>query len=344
VIQRFIPFFSPSIKPIICAGVRLQDPQILITTYQQAFLVRGGGEYEIFSLADSLKQQGFIADIYGPYSRPLENYDVVIHFSVHGGGLDLLREIKAAGKRIVLWPNLWIQDKTPASIELVNAHVALADVVLFKSAVEQLHFSANFHLPMEKAFRVNTSADPSYKKQAPDGLFKSLFGIQNYAIWFGVIEPNKNQLAAIKALRDKGIPLVLVGHSREESYYEQCREAGGDSVLFIKALPQKSEIVRAALREALFYIEIPHEPPGLSAIEAGLAGCRLLLSDDAWSREHFGEHAIFANPADQQDIGRAVDEILTKPKMNPALNAHLERFCLPTALAPLTTILREIAP
>ncbi|MCC4118933.1 hypothetical protein LLG90_26650, partial [Aromatoleum toluclasticum] len=64
---------------------------VLITTYHEAFVVRGGGEYELLSIADGLRQCGFIADILGPYSRPLEFYDVVLHFSVHGGGLSLLR-------------------------------------------------------------------------------------------------------------------------------------------------------------------------------------------------------------------------------------------------------------
>lgn len=323
-------------------GNTLEDPRVLITTYHQAFLVRGGGEYEIFSLADSLKQHGLIVDIYGPYSRSLDNYDAVLHFSVHGGGLDLLREIKAAGKPIALWPNLWIRDTDPVPVELVNAHVDLADIVIFKSAAEQRHFGERCHLPQDKARRVVTGADAAYKRRAPAGLFKSLYGVDRYAIWFGVIEPNKNQLAAIRVLREKGIPLVLVGNSRGDTYYKQCRAAAGDDVLFIRSLPQKSEIVRSALQEALFYIEVPYEPPGLSSIEAALAGCRLLLSDSAWSREHFGESAVYADPGSDEAIARAVDQVLAASDDKGKLAASLDRFCLPEALDPLIAILRGL--
>ncbi|OJA26990.1 glycosyltransferase [Burkholderia ubonensis] len=320
----------------------MQDPQVLITTYHQAFLVRGGGEYEIFSLAESLKQRGLIVDIYGPYSRSLDNYDVVLHFSVHGGGLELLREIKLAGKPIALWPNLWVRDEGSVPADLVNAHVDLADVVIFKSAAEQRHFSERFSLPAEKAIRVVTGADAAYTRRAPGGLFKSLYGVDRYAVWFGVIEPNKNQLAAVRVLREKGIPLVLVGRSRDEAYYKACRAAAGDDVLFVKGLPQKSEIVRSALQESLFYIEVSHEPPGLSAIEAALAGCRLLLSDSDWSHEHFGDDAVYANPSDEADIARAVDEVLAAPAANPALVERLQRYCLPHAIDPLIDILRNV--
>lgn len=313
--------------------------RVLITTYHSAFLVRGGGEYEIFSLADSLKQRGLIVDIYGPYSRSMEHYDVVLHFSVHSGGVHLLEQIKASGKPIALWPNLWARDMADVSVEVISHHVDLADTVIFKSDAEQRHFSERFHLPLEKVQRVTVGADPSYSNPAPFGLFKSLYGLERYAIWFGVIEPNKNQLAAIRVLKEKGIPLVLVGHGREESYLEQCRQVADGGVLFIKSLPQKSEIVRAALREALFYIEVSHEPPGLSAIEAGLAGCHLLLSGSDWATEHFGDLATYADPTSDEDIARAVDEMMAMRLNNSRLSEELKRFCLPGAADTLIDIL-----
>ncbi|WP_321919177.1 glycosyltransferase [Paraburkholderia tropica] len=320
----------------------MSSPRVLITTYHQAFFVRGGGEYEIFSIADSLKQRGMIVDIYGPYSRSLEDYDVVLHFSVHGGGLDLLKEVKARGKPIALWPNLWVRNPAEVPASLVNAHVDLADAVIFKSASEEQHFRTRFSLPDEKAQRVGLGADAVYLRPAPKDLFKSLYGVENYALWFGVIEPNKNQLAACRVLRDKGIPVVFVGRSREESYFKACRDAAGENALFLKGLPQRSEIVRAALQEALFYIEVSHEPPGLSAIEAGLSGCRLLLSDSDWSREHFGERAIYADPADEAAIARGVDAVLAQPRAQ-TLADDLRRFCLPEAIDPLIGILQEVA-
>lgn len=318
----------------------MQEPRLLITTYHDAFLVRGGGEYEIFSVVDGLKQRGLIADVYGPYSRPLENYDVVLHFSVHGGGINLLRNIKRAGKPVALWPNLWVHNDEEVPSELINEHVNLADVVIFKSDAEQSHFSKRGCLPLEKARRALSITDPIYKRRAPEGLFKSLYGVDKYAIWFGVIEPNKNQLAAIRVLRDKGIPLVLVGHTRCESYYKSCEAAAGDGIVFLKGLPQKSEIVRSALQEALFYIEVPYEPPGLSAIEAGLCGCRLLLSDSDWSREHFGDRAVYADPSSDEDIARAVEEVIKMPLKQSQLVESLDQFCLPEALDPLISILR----
>lgn len=319
----------------------MADTRILITTYHNAFLVRGGGEYEIFSIADSLKQSGMIVDIYGPYSRSIDNYDVVLHFSVHGGGIDLLTEVKARGISIALWPNLWVRDSSQISSDLVNKHVDLADLVIFKSTSEQAHFAAKFPLPEQKIIRVNAAADGVYMKPAPIGLFKSLYGIDQYAIWFGVIEPSKNQLAAIRVLEKKGIPLVLIGDCRDKNYLKICQDTGVN-VLFIKALPKNSEIVRSALQEALFYIEVSFEPPGLSAIEAGLSGCKLLLSESAWSREHFGDLAVYADPASDDAISDAVDLTINREIDKALLVNSLQRFCLPQAIDPLVECMRNI--
>lgn len=324
-------------------AVIMPSPRVMITTYHQAFFVRGGGEYEMFSVADSLKRKGLIADIYGPYSRPLDSYDVVLHFSVHGGGLELLKEINSAGIPIVLWPNLWMRNNSNVPFDLVNSHIELANTVLFKSAAEEMHFRRFFSLPPEKTHRVTAGADAAYLRRAPEGLFKGLYGlVDDYAIWFGVIEPNKNQLAAIRVLRDKGIPLVLVGKHRDKQYYAQCREAAGEGVLFIDGLPQKSEIVRSALQDALFYIEVSHEPPGLSAIEAGLSGCKLLLSDSAWAREHFGDLALYANPSSDEDIAQAVDATMAQAHDASELTDRLKKLCLPDAIDPLIDILRSV--
>jgi hypothetical protein len=317
--------------------------RVLITTYHQAFLTRGGGEYELQSIADGLRQLGVIADIYGPYSRPIEFYDVVLHFSVHSGGLELLREIRSKGRPVVLWPNLWARELNSETVCSIREHLELARFVAFKSLSERDRFLSQIPVEAEKLALCRWIADLSYLKAAPSGLFKTLYRVHDYALWFGIIEPVKNQLAAIRILREKGIPLVIVGRYRDEAYFQTCREAGGDNVLFIEALPQKSEIVRSALQSASFYVELSLEPPGLSAIEAGLSGCRLLLSESDWSREILGDHAVFVDPLSDSDIALGVDRVLALPAENSASRKHLMTYCFPNAMTPLVDLLVKAA-
>jgi glycosyltransferase involved in cell wall biosynthesis len=168
-----------------------------------------------------------------------------------------------------------------------------------------------------------------------------MYELDNYAIWFGVIEPSKNQLVAIRALRDSGTPLVFVGRSRDRAYYQTCRSEAPANSVFIDGLPYRSEIMRAALQEASYYIEISKEPAGLSAIAAGLAGCRLVLSDSPWAREHFDGFAQFVDPESESSVRSGVAASLASELHVPELRRHLQKHSLPDAIIPLLNVFDE---
>lgn len=317
-------------------------PRILITTYHQAFLVKGGGEHEMFSIADALKQNGLIADIYGPYSRSIENYDAIIHFSVHGGGLQFLNYVRSFNKPILLWPNVWLSENDKSSFEMIEKFIALSTKLLFKSISELENFCSFFPHAKCKSFLVNLGADSSYLKESSPDLFRQIQSVERYAIWLGIIEPNKNQLNAIKAMKGSGITLILVGNSRDDQYLDECKKVGGNDLVVIPSLPYRSELVRSALSGAEFYIEIGFEPPGLSAIEAGLCGCKLVLSDSSWSREHFGDNATYVHPEKIECIKKGIEKISLESN-NRDLPNQLKKYCLPESISPLLQMLKEYA-
>jgi glycosyltransferase involved in cell wall biosynthesis len=320
----------------------MKYPRILITTYHDAFLIHGGGEHELFTLVDHLRRFGLAVDIYGPFSRNIQNYDVVLHFSVHPGGLHLLERLKSYNKPIVLWPNFWPTEHNSSISNIIDKHIHLSDEIVFKSNAEKNVFTALFEVPEPKINVVQIVADPVYAVPAPANLFKELYGIDSYAIWVGIVEPIKNQLAAIRALKELNIPLVLVGKSRDDAYYQLCKEVGEKGVYFINSLPLKSEIMRSALQNALFYIELSEEPPGLSAIEAGLAGCKLVLSNSDWTREIFSGAATLCDPVDQAEIITAVKIALNSNK-NMNLSKKLMRHCDDEIALKIIQILIKVA-
>ena len=271
-------------------------PKVLITTYHEAYLHRGGGEFEILYIENLLKRHGLIVDIYGPYSQDIESYDVILHFSVHGGGLELLKQIKKAKKPIALCPNLHYTEGTESSRTSIEKCIDLADAVIFKSLSEKKNFCVPFNVSKEKVYIVPNFINDNIIKVAPKGLFSELYGVQNYAICMGIIEPTKNQLMTIRAMKTFGIPLVIVGKYRNKEYYDLCVQESPTENLFIDSLPYHSEVMRSALQDSLMYIELSYEPAGLSALDAGLSGCNLILNDLEWSYEHFEENATYVDP------------------------------------------------
>lgn len=317
------------------------DLKVLVTTYHQAFLKKSGGEVELFETAMRLNELGVLADVYGPKSRPLEAYDVVLHFSVHGGGLELLQTVKAVGKRIVLWPNLWIQDPTLGTKELIAKHFALANAIVVKSEAEKEHIVSQFRVAQELFHVVPAGVDPCYGTPADPDMFKTIYRVDDYILWLGTIEERKNQLFAIGALRDIEIPIVFVGTYRNKKYYNKCLEASPRHFKFLPPMIAKSEVLRSAVQACRLFLEVPLEPPGLSALEAGLAGRPLVLSDSSWSREHFGEYVTYVDPTSKDSIESGVKGALSKEHSGAALSEKIRRRHLaPQCLEPLVRILQ----
>lgn len=130
----------------------------------------------------------------------------------------------------------------------------------------------------------------------------------------GRIEPRKNQLALIEALRGTGIPLTLVGQPGRFSrpYFERCQRTAGPDVQFIAGrLPERlREIYQKARVHALVSW---YETPGLTSLEAALCGCALVVTPGGCTREYFGEDAEYAQPDDVGSIRAAVERALARP-------------------------------
>ncbi|GES43171.1 hypothetical protein RsS62_24230 [Rhizobium dioscoreae] len=288
--------------------------RLLLTTYHQAFLSPGGGETELHQLAEYINDVGVRADLYGPNSRRLSAYDAVIHFSAHGGGEDLLRDVKAAGKRIVLIPNFNFFDRQHKAHDVVQRHLDLADLVILRANAEKVVCLENFSIDSSKIIVVPAGIDPSFSKPAEAGLFQSAYGIDRYILWVGQIAEHKRQLETIEALRNFEIPLVFIGGYADKHYYDKCRAAADDNVRFLPYVQPASEILRSAMQSCSVYLELGDDYPGFSAIEAALAGAPLVLADHSWSREIFGDEPTYLDGFSSEALRNAIHMATQKQK------------------------------
>lgn len=281
--------------------------RILITTYQEAFLNNGGGEREIHILKESLNTRGVLADIYGPTSLPLSAYDVVIHFSMDTDSERIVERIREYRKRLILWPNLWfISEPTKQHIDRLRKFLNYFDAVVFKSEAEEAHFSRYFELTNQQIIRAAPLVSQKFTRTEFSNVFRETHGLGRYAIWPGIIEPQKNQLMAVRAFKNLDIELVISGAVRDQIYLEQCRIEAGDNVRFIPAMPFASELHLSALGNCELFIELSLDFPGASALEAAAMGCPLLLSRSPWTEELLGDYCLQVDPRDEIAIRTAV--------------------------------------
>lgn len=125
------------------------------------------------------------------------------------------------------------------------------------------------------------------------------------------IEPIKNQLNVINALRDSDTPITFVGDPapNHSAYYQECKRAAYGNVQFI---PHQEPATIATLyqQHKTHILASWFETTGLSSLEAAACGCTLVVSEKGDTREYFSDHVQYCHPGDLQSIRNAVQQAL----------------------------------
>lgn len=309
--------------------------RVLLTTFPGAFLHHGGGERELLLLREALLSSGVMADIYGPDSKSVSVYDAAIHFSMAGGSEHIVRAIHDEGLKLILWPNLWFVDPPDAEhLRRLTDFLGMFHAVVFRTQAEESHFRNYFDLTGKAVIRSAWLVSPKFMRQDVSNVFRESYGLGDYAIWPGIIEPQKNQLTAIRAFKGVDAELVISGRVRDERYVRQCREEAGPNVRFIPSMAFGSELHLSALRFSRLFIELPFDFPGASAVEARAAGCSMLLSRSDWTEEVLGGYCEQVDPADVGAVRDAVNRLMISGGNSDAegaavfdMNVAIEDLC-----------------
>jgi len=301
-----------------------------------------GGETELHQLTEFISDCGARADIYGPNSRPLKTYDAVVHFSTHGGGEGLLKEIKAAGKPVILIPNFNFFDQNHQSKSIVQRHLDLADIVVLRTQAEKKLCQSDFGLTDDKLAVIAPGIAPSFDKPAEEGLFQSAYGLDSYVLWVGQLAQHKRQLEAIVALAELSLPLVMIGGYAEKKYYEECRAAAGGNVRFLPFVQPASEILRSAMQSCSVYLELGDDYPGFSAIEAALTGAPMVLNDHPWSREILGDEPDYIQPNCWSRLLEVVVKAAARPRATERMRDMRQRYLQPNPTTELLELIQNL--
>jgi len=138
-----------------------------------------------------------------------------------------------------------------------------------------------------------------------------------YVVEVARIESKKNQLALIQAMWDDPLDLVFVGSVSpyfEPDYAERCRAAGErrGRVHFLGWLP-KTELPLVYAAAGAHALPSWNELPGLSSLEAGACGTRVVSTRYSPLPEMLGEQASYCDPYDTGSIRDAVRSSLAAP-------------------------------
>lgn len=232
-------------------------------------------------------------------------------------------------------PEFFLGERSPAAWETVR-YVQTREQELFMQVHRIAAQRATLVFPLSQMEGEMLTRDfgvsPNAQYVTPNGVdprflhgnaarFVQAFGFKDFVFSAARIEERKNTIGLIRAWRGEKIPLVLAGRAPDERYLALCKQEADSNMHFVGLLnPEQVADAHAAAR--VHVLASWWEEMGLAALEAGLAGCNVVMTQNGPGREYFGDACFACDPAEPHSIRTAIHAAMNAPR-NPDLPQRL---------------------
>lgn len=315
--------------------------KVTYATYPTAFEIPGGGEIQILQYKKILADGDVNVSLFDPWKANLGSIDVFHYFSCYRGSENFVDELVRRGIPIVLSPTLWVEKgATGYPLEQIRQMMAMAGRIVCNSDMECDLLSDTFSVPRAKFATVYNGVDSGFMQPADSESFRSAYDIQgNFVLNVANVEPRKNQLRLIEAVKRLGLQLVMIGGVRDQAYFAECMALGAGCLTYIPTLPHDSELLRAAYAScSLFALPSMLETPGLAALEAACVGAKVVVTAVGCAREYFQDHAVYVDPLSVDSIAVGIKDALVFSGQDAARDLVRREFMWPVVVERLKDV------
>lgn len=208
-----------------------------------------------------------------------------------------------------------------------------ADRIISVSEFTKKQIIKYYGVPEEKITVIYEGASDKFAPIRDNDLISSVlrrYGIEKkYILFVGRIEPRKNIAGLLKAFvyvkkrGKKDLCLVIVGNQdrlfREKELFDKIEEMGlGSNIIFTGGVSEDDLPVLYNGAEVLVYPAFA-EGFGLPVLEAMACGTPVITSNTASLPEVVGEDGILVDPYSFEEIGQAMERILSNHNLRQEL-------------------------
>lgn len=332
---------------------------VVMAGYQAVSILRGGPHTQIRNTAKHLEQRGVKITFFDPWTdlRP-GSCDLVHLFAANIGTYHLAREIHALGIPLVVSPIIYSRHSTrfvrtalratrllqAAGRGLWSDYAITADIcrwaarVLPNTQAEADLLIHGLDVAQASVRVIPNGVDGRFAGGDPS-LFRSRYGLDRFILNVGHTgHERKNVLALIRALGAIDHPAVIIGRIIRSPYGDACvREAAKHKhILLIDGLDNESGMLASAYAACeVFVLPSLFETPGIAALEAGLAGAKVVITEYGGTREYFGDMADYVEPSSVESIREGIVRSLNRTG-DKRLREHIRANFLWDRVAELT--------
>jgi glycosyltransferase involved in cell wall biosynthesis len=341
--------------------------RVTLAGYQAVSILHGGPSTQIRNTAKHLPKFGVDIRFFDPWS-PLrkEDTDLFHLFAANIGTYHLAREIHALGIPLIVSPIVFSLH-TSAFIRMTLRcgrliqragkglwfdYAITADIchwasrVLPNTAAEGRLLSEGLGVESGKISVVPNGVDERFYTADPTP-FVEKYGVRDFILNVGHTgHVRKNVLALIHALSEIDHPAVIIGRFISGEYGDACRREAAKHrhILLIDGLEHSSEMLASAYAACdTFVLPSLFETPGIAALEAALAGAKVVITPFGGTKEYFGDLAGYVEPSSVVSIRNGIMAALKRPK-GTELREHVRKnFLWQTVSQKTAAAYREVS-
>ncbi len=320
--------------------------KVLLASYQAISILHGGPRTQLRNTAKFLPDYGVTPHLFDAW-KPLRNdeFDLVHVFAANIGTYHLAREIHALNMRLVVSPILYSLH-SPSYIRAAlhgtrlmqkigkgiwTDYALAADICSWSTCVlpntndEALIVEKGLGVARSRISVIPNGVDERFATADPS-LFEKKYGLKGFILNVGHTgHRRKNVLSLIEALGKIDHPSVIIGRIIAGSYGDACvREAAKHKQIhLIDGMPNDSDLLASAYAACdTFVLPSLFETPGIAALEAGLAGAKIVITPHGGTKEYFGTMARYVDPHSVSSIRTEIIAALHSEK-SPKLREHI---------------------
>ncbi len=323
--------------------------KIIYGTVQTSFLFSGGAQVQLMKTKEYLENMGNAVELFNQWRdyKPSE-YDIFHLFMANTRTYFLGKAIKEKGFKFALSPifiretlpglikcEIKVMDKWPFKLiknkHFFNDHLCgaeltkMADIVLPNTKVEAEYIMKCWGISNKKIVIIPNGVDRRFAFANPD-IFRQKYGKHEFLLGVGSLGGRKNFDLLIKVAKELGKKLVLIGNECSDIQGKKIQSSvckNDESILILNYISHNDPLLTSAYAACdVFVLPSDFETPGLAALEAALAGAKVIITERGGTKEYFKDMVEYIKPKSKESLKMAIIKA-SKKKKNEELKNHI---------------------
>lgn len=325
--------------------------KIFLASYQSIMLIRGGPSYKFVEMKKSLEKYGIDVHYFDALDENSEvlDADMVHIFAANISTYSLAKHLEKYGIKFVVNPIFFSRHsavmlrmyqtfekpfhtffkRTYSDYSITREICDCAEKVLPNTKIEGHLLYRGLGVDSAKIEVIHNGVEDRFL-YGDQKLFERKYGIKNFILSVGHIGGGrKNTLSLIKALAKIDHPAVIIADISNTKEGKICLHEAerNKNLIIIKGLKHDDPMLVSAYAACdTFVLPARYETPGRAALEAGLAGAKVVITKYGGTKEYFKDMSEYVNPYSIESIYQGIVKSLNRKKDENMKNYIKENF------------------